>query len=319
MTSRISICGLAILALASLCATNLPGADLPEDSVRHDIDYWPKIELVGLTNPSVFAVAASTDQDVNVAGSVIDEGNDVRRFGFGYRLDALIPFDYHPGGKITTAADLRLNWLWDGEASSNYEKYLGKMVNGAAITREDLPPTEIRRSYSGALKLVIGQLEAARDSSAWVLRNTAVGLEVEQQIPGTIWLGAQINRSRIPAGVTPLVIAVGGQQVYDAMQLDSSTTRASLDARWQMPVFNSLYLIPQLNVKWQKKMPVRSYFQGDIRLVVGGPAAIFLRNRLPFLISPFARYFTGRQAPDYRVVNGWQFGISVLGLGNNQR
>ncbi len=306
--TRVFVRALCLLMVLVWSSAGMAAESLPTDSIRHDQSEWPKLELKWLSNPSTVALSATTDRDVSVAGPVIDEANDLRRFGLGYSLNALVPFAYHPSGNISTAIDVRLNWLIRGEQSVNYEKYIGKMVSGQPITRDDLPPgKDIVRAYSGSFKLVIGKFEVARDSTAWVLQNTLAGLEVEQRIPYTMKLGTLINRSRLPVGVTPAVVKVGGQLVYDAQKLDSNTTRLSLDARWQLPMLNLLYLVPQVSVKWQDKMKVKSYFQGDIRYVIGSKVLSFIPSTGG--IFPFVRYVTGRQAPDYRVVNSWQVGL----------
>jgi len=251
---------------------------------------WPEIHVESLSNPHSFGIAFLTESDKSIAGPIIHPYHNTKLIGMGYRLDALIPFDNHPRGHIVGSANVNINWLPGFENVSSSER-------------------TVRRRYHGSLSLLLGELEIGRLENRWDLRKVNVGLELSQNVPGSMLI-CELLKPKGAAGATPLVIRTNCKYSTDASNLSADTTKIGLNSFWQIPTpIQGLYLFPQGELEAQEKDKPRSFFMGEIIMFIGES----LPSNLPEWLEPilFARYVAGRQAPEYIHVDGWEFGTGT--------
>lgn len=257
--------------------------------------FRPRIDLPYLTDPATLALSLNWGWRALSAGEKL--GVAIRRFELRDSADLVLPFRFHPSGRIAGTLGLAGNWILHG----------GETVSGVFET-DGGGSSEITmsRPYLGSVGLACDYVATMRDqSTTYLTRTWSAGIEVIQQLPGTdidiLRIGTLLGVRTV--GTIPVTVAASAKRVYYREPSDSSSFRYELRVDWGVPLLYGAYFYPHWEISQVERGRAVTYFRGEF--------ARFARSDAGVATTLFARYVHGRQAPDYRMVSEWQAGVAA--------
>lgn len=282
---------------------------------------YPRLDLAYLTNPDTLGAKLKWKNDnlVSVWGklltntdlsSTISVFEDMPLLALGVDIDATASKDFHPTEDAKFGIKGTSNWYVKGKGvtATFYDK------DGNPISKTIYTP------YLGKFKLDVGgeaaPIKKGENGQSWDFKDYNVGVSADQQIPCTdvdpFFFIRNISTTNL--AVTPITLSASYKRVFQTNPTTTSYNRETVGLDWALPLAGSVgyfssYLYPFTEWTWNDGA-TNNFTSVEVDIY-----ALVIKKIAPWATPVvFARYETGKKAPEFRQVDDWHIGVGTTVL-----